>query len=75
MFAVVLKNHPVGLILMLRFLTLYSFAPSLTSTTRASSEALRGIYATPETEVSSYFLPQDFCTNFLMCFSCCCFHG
>lgn len=70
MFAVVLKNHSVGLVLTLGVLTLSSFTPSLTSTTRASSEALKGIYATPETEVSSCFLPRDFCAEFLMCFFC-----
>ncbi|OXB80878.1 UNVERIFIED_CONTAM: hypothetical protein H355_016895 [Colinus virginianus] len=43
----------------------------LTSTTRASSETLRGIYAAPETEVSSCFIS----TNFLVCFSRCSFHG
>lgn len=55
MFAVMLKSYPVGVIVMPRGLTLSSFPPSLTSTTRASSEALRGIYATAETEVSSCF--------------------
>lgn len=74
MFDVVLKNHSVELILILRVLILSSFAPSLTSTTRASSEALRGIYAAPETEVSSFFLLQDFCADFLVCASCSRFH-
>lgn len=65
----VVKNHPCRL--MQRVLTLSSFDLSLTSTTRASSETLRGIYAAPETEVSSCLV----CTVFIVCFSCCCFLG
>lgn len=73
MFAVMLKSYPVEAVVMPMGLTLSSFPPSLTSTTRASSEALKGIYATAETEVSSCFFTQDFCTDFSPCFHCCCF--